>query len=98
MGMVLIIVGLIVAHLCWITKREYEYIGKKNIDNGGESLEDKQKNIYGKLENDEKITKMERFYLWSWYANKFVYGGLTYGIYGGLAVSIIGLIMFLINK
>ncbi|MDD2950167.1 MAG: hypothetical protein PHU29_05210 [Sulfuricurvum sp.] len=98
MGKVLIAVGLIVAFLCWVTKREYDYIEQKSIDNGAESLQDKKKNIQVKLESHEKITKIERFHLLNWYAHKFVYGVLVYGIYGGFTVSLIGLILFLINK
>lgn len=98
MGIVLVVIGLVIAFLCWVTKREYDYIEKKSVENGAESLQNKQKYIQVKLENNEKITKMERFHLWNWYARKFVYAVLVYGIYVGFGVSLIGLILFLINK
>jgi hypothetical protein len=98
MDKVLIVVGLVVSYLCWVTKREYDYIEKKSVENGAEHLEEKQKRIQEKLKNNERITTMERFTLWNWYARKFMYAGLVYGIYGGFALSIIGFIMLLINK
>lgn len=98
MGGTLVIVGLVVSYLCWVTKREYDYIEKKSVENGSEHLEEKQKYIQEKLKNNKKITITERFTLWNWYARKFVYTGLVYGVYGGFALSIIGFIMLLINK
>lgn len=97
MGGTLVIVGLVVSYLCWITKREYDYIEKKNYENsiGIESILEKRERIQSKLQSNEKLTKMELF---DWYSYKFADGVLYYGIYGGFALSIIGFIMLLMNK
>lgn len=97
MGGTLVIVGLVVSYLCWITKREYAYIEKKNHENsiGAESILERRKRIQTKLQSNEKLTKIEWF---DWYSYKFANGVLHYGIYGGFALSIIGFIMLLINK
>ncbi|WP_310441542.1 hypothetical protein [Sulfurimonas sp.] len=97
MEKVLIVVGLGISYLCWVTKREYDYIEKKNHENsiGTESILEKKKRIQIKLQSNEKLTKMELF---DWYSYKFADGVLFYGIYGGFALSIIGFIMLLINK
>ncbi len=95
MGKTLIIIGLGIAYLCWITRRGYDYIGQKSIENGAESLEEKTKHTREQLQNNEEVTIMERFHLWNFYARRFVYSGLIYGTYGGLVLSLVGVILFI---
>jgi hypothetical protein len=94
----LIVIGLEISYLSWITKRGYEYIGQKSIENGGGSLDEKSTKIHDKLENNEKLTKTEQFNLGNWHAKNFAYALLQGGIYLGYIVSFIGLIVLLINK
>ena len=93
----LIIVGLGIAYLCWVTRRGYDYIEQKSIENGAESLEEKTKHTLQQLQNNKKVTGIERFHVWNFYASRFVYSALIYGTYGGLILSIFG-ILFLIIK
>ncbi len=97
MGKTLIIIGLGIAYLCWITRRGYDYIGQKSIENGAESLEEKTKHTREQLQNNEKVTVIERLHLWNFYASRFVYSSLIYGTYAGLILSIIGIILLIIK-
>lgn len=97
MGKDFIVVGLGMAYLCWVTRRGYDYIAQKSIENGAESLEEKTKHTRERLQNNQKVTVTERFQLWNFYARRFVYSGLIYGKYGGLLLSIIGIILLIIK-
>ena len=97
MGKALIVVGLGIAYLCWVTRRGYDYIGQKSIENGGESLEEKTKHTREKLQNNEKVIVIERFQLWNFQASRFVYSTLIYCTYSGLLLSIIGVILLIIK-
>lgn len=39
MGLALIVIGLIISYLSWITKKEAEYVDKTRIENGGTRIE-----------------------------------------------------------
>ena len=90
----LIVVGLLISYISWITKREQEYIDKKRLENNGESYDEKIKSILLKQENNEELTKEDHYYLRNTATFKF----LQFGIYLGYSISVIGVIVFLINK
>lgn len=97
MGLVLIVVGLGIAYLCWVQKKEIDYVEKKNHENsiGNESILDRRKRVGTKILNSEKLTTMEWL---DWHLYKVVYGALKCGIYIGFAVSILGVILWIIDK
>lgn len=98
MGGVLIVAGIILSYLCWITKKEYEYIGNKSIENGGSSLDEKNINIQKKLKDNQKLTIIERVQYWNYHAKNIAYRLLGIGIYFGLALSFLGFILLIINS
>ncbi|GEM_PF-1839443 len=94
----LIVIGLEISYLCWITKRGYEYIGKKSVENGGGSLDEKSKQIHEKQNNSEELSKSENFTLANQKATNFTYALLQGGIYIGYLVSISGIITLFANN
>lgn len=90
----LIIVGLVISYLCWVQKKEIDYIEKKNHENaiGTESLINRRKRVEVKLLNNEKLTVSEWLF---WYSYKIMFAALKYGLYGGLALSLVGVILFI---
>lgn len=97
MGIVLIVVGLVISYLCWVQKREIDYIEKKNHENAfpEESIIEKRKRIELKLQNNEKLSFFEGF---NWYSYKVFFAVLKFGFYGGFVLSFIGLVMFISSK
>lgn len=85
----LIIIGLVISYLCWVTKRGAEY-----VDERSEGIIKRRKKIEEKLKNKEKLTIFE---MSDFYTTKILYGGLKYGVYGGFVVSIIGVIQWIIK-
>lgn len=100
MGIVLIVVGLVISYLCWIQKKEIDYIEKKNHENkigtvGTESILDRRRRIQTKLQNNEKLSFLEGL---NWYSEKVFFFILKFGFYGGFVLSFIGLVMFISSK
>jgi uncharacterized membrane protein (Fun14 family) len=87
----LIVIGIFISYLSWITKRGQEYIDKKRLENNGEKWEDRLNSIQVKQSNNEKLTKEDRYYLHNTTSFKF----LQFGIYLGYAVSFIGFVVLL---
>lgn len=83
----LIVVGLVIAYLCWITKRDGEYWNGKS-----KLITDRRAKILQKIDNDEALTVFEFL---DYYITKTVYGYLQYGIYGGLALSFVATTLFI---
>lgn len=90
MGITLIVVGLVFAYLCWITKKGSQYIESKSA-----GIVKRRQTIESKLLNNEKLTKYEWF---DWYSAKLGYGFLTICAYAGIVVSLIGIVLLLNNK
>lgn len=82
----LIVIGLGIAFLCWITKRDGEY-----WNNRSEVITKRRAKILQKIENDEALSVFEFL---DYYITKTVYGLLKYGMYGGLLLSFIGTALF----
>lgn len=97
MGIGLIVAGLVISYLCWIQKKEIDYIEKKNHENaiGTESILDRRKRIGMKLLNNEKLSFSEGF---NWYSYKVFFAVLKFGFYGGFVLSFIGLVIFISSK
>lgn len=97
MDLVLIVVGLGIAYLCWIQKKEIDYVEKKNHENsiGTESILERRKRVETKILNNEKLTTREWL---DWHSYKIVYGALKYGVYVGVAISISGIVLWIIDK
>ncbi|UPT78322.1 hypothetical protein MN086_04055 [Sulfurovum sp. XGS-02] len=96
MSKTLIIVGLGIAYLSWIQKKEIEYIEKKNHENaiGTESVINRRNRVKDKLLNNEKLTVSEWCF---WYSYTIMSSALKYGLYGGLILSSIGIILLIIK-
>jgi uncharacterized membrane protein (Fun14 family) len=90
----LIVIGIFISYLSWITKRGQEYIDKKRLENNGERWEDTLNSIRSKQSNNEELTKEDRYYLRNTTSFKF----LQLGIYLGYAVSFIGLFVLFVSK
>lgn len=97
MGLTLVVVGLVISYLCWIQKKEIDYIEKKNHENaiGTESILDRRARIKTKLQNNEKLSFLEGL---NWYSEKVFFFVLKLGFYGGFIVISIGLILLLSSK
>lgn len=89
MGKTLIVIGLGIAYLCWVTRRGAEYWEKKSP-----GVMQRKAEIKRKIEENEKLTRMEFL---DFYVTRIVYGSLKYGMYGGLILSIIGIILLIIK-
>lgn len=89
MGKVLIVVGFGIAYLCWVTKRGAEYWDKKSL-----GVIQRRSEIQRKIEESEKLTRMEFL---DFYVTRIVYGSLKYGMYGGLALSLVGVALYIFN-
>lgn len=90
MGITLIVVGLVFAYLCWVTKKGSQYIEARS-----EGIVKRRQIVEVKLQNNQKLTKIEWF---DWYSAKVGYGFLTFCAYLGLIVSFAGLVLALIGK
>ena len=75
-----------------------DYIEKKCIQNGGQSIEDSTKPIYRKVQMNETITIKERFKLWNWYIDRFGYIVFKFLMYTGLIMALVGLSAFVYDK
>lgn len=90
----LIVIGIFISYLSWITKRGQEYIDKKRLENNGETWVDKLNSIRSKQAKNEELTKEDRYYLRNTASFKF----LQFGIYLGYAVSFIGIAVLFVSK
>ncbi|NOR56862.1 MAG: hypothetical protein GQ531_11750 [Sulfurovum sp.] len=97
-GIVLFIVGIVLSYLSWINKKELDYVEKKRIENGGISLEESMKPLQEKVKKNEKISFGERFSLWNLHLTRFGNKALIFGTYFGLVLSVVGLLLFVLNK
>ena len=97
MGLILIVIGLGIAYLCWAEKSGIDYIEKKNQENsiGTESVLERRKRVETMILNNEKLTRSEWFF---WYSYKIMFVVLKYGMYVGFAISILGIILWIIDK
>lgn len=85
----LIVVGLGIAYLCWLTMRDAEYWNGKS-----ENITNRRAKIMQKIDNNEALTIFEFL---DYYITKIVYGSLKYGMYGGLVLSLVGVILFIFH-
>ena len=72
MGLALIVVGLVISYLCWVVKKEIDYIERKNHENaiGTESIINRRSRVELKFLNNEKLTVSEWFF---WYSYKIMF-------------------------
>lgn len=90
MGVTLIVIGLVFAYLCWVTEKGSQYIEAKS-----EGIVKRRQAVEVKLQNNQKLTKIEWF---DWYSAKVGYGFLTFCTYLGFMVSFVGLLLTLAGK
>ena len=85
----LVVVGLIISYLCWVTKYGSQYWDKKS-----KGIVERRKRVQVKKEKQEKLTTFE---IIDFYVTKIVYGSLQLGIYLGFIISIAGIVLWIIK-